>query len=87
MDISHLNGWFSFHYLGERISMYSWPKDVMLAPYSILSGGVERPINEQTSISISCENIFDTPIMTMNGYPEPGRSFSIRIQFKPQLKK
>ena len=87
MDISHLNGWFSFHYLGERISMYSWPKDVMLAPYSILSGGVERPINKQTSISISCENIFDTPIMTMNGYPEPGRSFSIRIQFKPQLKK
>ncbi len=87
METSQLNGWVTGHYLGERISMYSWPKDVVLNPYFIISGGVERSFNEQTSISISCENFLDTSVMTVNGYPEPGRSFSIRIQFKPQLKR
>lgn len=87
LNTSLLNGWISCHYIGERISMYSWPKDVFLDHYFILSGGIERPLTKQTSISISCENMLDTSVMTLNGYPEPSRSFSIRIQFKPQIKR
>jgi len=84
---SSSDAWLSGHFTGERISMYSWPKDVTLKPYFTISGGVKRPLNKQISISISCENMLDTSVMTLNGYPEPGRSFSIRIQFNPQIKR
>lgn len=78
-----IDWWLSGHYMGERISMYSWPTDVMLNPYFILSAGLNRPLSNQISISIICENLLDTPLMTINGYPESERSFSIKIQFKP----
>jgi len=84
-NILSLNYWLQGQYTGERISLYSWPKDVTIAPYFIFSGGLDWSVNKQINILISVENFLNKNYMTVNSYPEPGRSFSLSIQYNPQF--
>ncbi len=81
-----VNGWIQSQYVGKRITMYSWPKDVTMAPYFILSGGFNWSPTLRITILFSIENMLNKNYMTVNGYPEPGRSFSLSLQYKPQIK-
>lgn len=83
-DSLFVNGWIQARYVGQRIAMYSWPKDVTMEPYLILSGGIKWPPTQRVTILLSIENLLNLNYMTVNGYPEPGRSFSLTIQFKHQ---
>jgi len=42
-------------------------------------------VNKQINILISVENFLNKNYMTVNSYPEPGRSFSLSIQYNPQF--
>ena len=82
-----INGWFQGQYTGEKITLYSWPKNVTLDPFFIFSGGLNWFLNKQTNLGFTIENLLNKDYMTVNGYPEPRRSFSFSIQYNPQLKK
>ncbi|MDP6340275.1 MAG: TonB-dependent receptor plug domain-containing protein [Candidatus Marinimicrobia bacterium] len=85
-DSLFVNGWIQGRYVGQRIAMYSWPKDVIMEPFLILSGGINWTPYQAITILFSIENFLNKNYMTVNGYPEPGRSFSLTVQFKPQNK-
>jgi len=81
-----VSGWLQGQYVGKRITLYSWPKDVTIGPHFIFSGGFNWSMYQRMDILFSVENLLNEQYMTVNGYPEPGRSFSLTLQIKPQLK-
>ncbi len=86
-NLHHINGWVNGQYMGERITMYSWPMDVKMNPYMVLTCGINYTINPNITVLFSINNLLNNNYMTVNGYPEPGRSFSLSIQYKPKNKK
>jgi outer membrane cobalamin receptor len=86
-NLHHINGWINGQYMGERITMYSWPMDVKMNPYMVLTCGINYTINPNITVLFSINNLLNNNYMTVNGYPEPGRSFSLSIQYKPKNKK
>jgi outer membrane cobalamin receptor len=82
-----VNGWIQGQYVGERITMYSWPMDVKMKAYWDYSSGVNYILNPKVSFLFSINNLFNNNYMTVNGYPEPGRNFSLSFQYIPNNKR
>ncbi len=81
------NGW-QFHYQGhytdKRVSRYSWPENITLAPLFEQTFGCsydhEFKYGSITG-SLLIENLMDKRYETVKGYPEPGRRFKLRMQY------
>jgi outer membrane receptor protein involved in Fe transport len=86
-EFQYINGWVHGQYMGERITMYSWPMDVRMNPYMVFSGGINYTITPKVTFLLSINNFLNKNYMTVNGYPEPGRSFSLSFQYKPKNRK
>ena len=86
-EFQYINGWVHGQYMGERITMYSWPMDVRMNPYIVFSGGINYTITPKVTFLLSINNFLNKNYMTVNGYPEPGRSFSLSFQYKPKNRK
>lgn len=74
----------NYRYLGERISMYDFPDDVILPGASTwyTSIAYTHPMKFGSgTISLSIDNLTDLSYETIRGYPEPGRTFSTSLQF------
>jgi len=73
-----------YHYVSDRISMYSWPEDVMIDATGLWSGSVAHTWfgnMGHVTLILSAENLEATSYETIRGYPEPGRSFKISMKF------
>ncbi|MBC8346319.1 MAG: TonB-dependent receptor [Candidatus Marinimicrobia bacterium] len=86
-EFQHMNGWIHGQFVGERITMYSWPRNVTMNPYWIFSSGVQYHLNPKISLLCSINNLFNNNYMTVKGYPEPGRNFSLSFQYIPTNKR
>ena len=58
-DSLFVNGWIQGRYVGQRIAMYSWPKDVIMEPFLILSGGINWTPYQAITILFSIENFLN----------------------------
>lgn len=71
-------------YVGERIAMYNWPKDVTLAEYFIINTNLSYQVDKRFGrLTFVCgiDNLMDESFESMQGYPEPGRAFIATIEY------
>ncbi len=72
------------HYTDERIARYSWPENVIIKPITEHTTGVSYTHvfkYGRLATSVLVENMTNVAYETIKGYPEPGRTFKIRLQF------
>ncbi len=75
-------------YTGNRIVLYDWPKDITLPAYELTGFTLNRKIPGMPNISFTLDinNLFNQSYMTINGYPEPGRTVQATLTYKPKGK-
>lgn len=69
-----------YHYVSDRISMYSWPEDVMVPATELWSGSLGWTWEtgpSHFSLVLSGDNLIDINYESIRGYPEPGRTYRI----------
>jgi len=74
----------NYHFVSERISMYSWPEDVLVKSNEIwsASAGYTWTQNHSTyTLVLSGDNLLNTNYESIRGYPEPGRSYRISANY------
>lgn len=84
MTFSDTDLGFNIRFTGERIAMYGFPGDDVLPAHWIGSFFLQRTqqfSNRSITLNFTAENIFDLQYATIQGYPEPGRSFYFKIKF------
>ena len=78
------------HYTDERISMYSWPEDVILPDVAVvtISGAYTWKISFGSLVLVGAiDNLTNESYDTIQGYPEPGRSFRLTISYQKQKRR
>lgn len=74
----------NYRYLGERISMYDYPIDIVLPGISTWFGSLAytgEVGSGSATLSISVDNMTDARYETIRGYPEPGRTSRMSIKY------
>ena len=75
---------YQVHFTDERISMHSWPEDIVLERLTEQTIGCSYDFQfnyGKISTSLLIENLTDKQYETIKGYPEPGRTIKLRIQY------
>ena len=73
-----------YNYVSDRISMYSYPQDIIIGQTSLLSGSIANTWSNnwgELTLILSVDNLGDVNHETIKGYPEPGRSYRISTKF------
>ncbi|MBL7136911.1 MAG: TonB-dependent receptor [Candidatus Marinimicrobia bacterium] len=73
------------HHTSERISMYSWPEDIILPEVTLIFTSCaytwKRPYGD-IIIVFAVDNLTDKRYETIKGYPEPGRTFRTTVSYQ-----
>ncbi len=81
-DVYELN--LTYNYVSERISMYSYPENIVIEAASLWSFSMAHTwlstIGSLTSV-LSVDNLADIEYETIRGYPEPGRSLRFSLTY------
>ena len=68
------------YYVSDRISMYSWPEDIILEANTLWSaslGWTWTPDPMNLTLVLAGDNLTDLRYESIRGYPEPGRSYRL----------
>jgi outer membrane cobalamin receptor len=76
---------FQVNHLGERLTLYSWPKDLFLPAVNIYSCSLTYRFKIKTH-EIYCvflvDNLTNQSYETIQGYPEPGRTWRLTVTYQ-----
>ncbi len=73
------------HYASELISRYSWPKDILLPGVTLhqISAGYRFQVfSGKLHLVIGLENLTDKIYESVQGYPEPGRTWRLTATYE-----
>ncbi len=74
----------TYNYISDRISMYSYPENITIDASELWSVSAARSwLTHHGNLTtvISVENLTDLEHETIRGYPEPGRSFRLSLNY------
>jgi len=76
---------YQINYTGKRIAAYDWPADIYLKAYTEMSLSASYTfLNHYGKYVLigAIQNLTNTRYETLLGYPEPGRSFRLTLQYE-----
>jgi vitamin B12 transporter len=76
---------YQINHTGRRIAGYDWPEDIYLKAYTEMSLSASYTFMNHYGKYVligAIQNLTDTRYETLLGYPEPGRSFRLTLQYK-----
>ncbi len=85
MELRTPLGWLRWTWIGSRPERFFGPK--RLPAFALLDLGLRVPLwDHRLSVAVTWQNILDQPVAWVRGYPMPGRTWEVRIQWQPEQK-
>jgi len=78
---------YQINHTGKRIAAYDWPEDIYLEAYTEMSLSASCTFSNHYGKYVligAIQNLTNARYATLLGYPEPGRSFRLTLQYEYQ---
>lgn len=72
------------HFISDRISMYSWPEDITLESAELWSASLAWTwylSHSEITLVLAGDNLSDVRYESIRGYPEPGRTYRVTVNY------